>query len=466
MSETILIVDDEPAILGTLSNVLRDEDYRVLTADSGKAALQTLQREEPSIILLDIWMPDRDGLDTLQQIKQRRPKAIVVMMSGHGSIETAVRATKLGAYDFIEKPLSSEKVLLLLRHALTERQLEEENLTLKAAIDRQYEILGTSQAIRHLREQIQVAAPSLSRVLISGENGTGKELVAHAVHQLSSRRDKSFVEINCAAIPENLIESELFGYERGAFTGAHELKRGRFELAQGGTLFLDEIGDMSLPTQAKMLRVLEEQEFQRLGGTKTHQMDARIITASNKQLPEEINKGRFREDLYYRLNVIPLTVPPLRGRREDIPLLTHHFLRRFAKEQGTPPKQMTAEALAALVEHNWPGNVRELRNYIERLVIMITETTIDRHHLLPFGAGVQTPSFSPSGVPGAMQPLKPARAQFEHDHILRALEAHGWNISRTAETLQIERSHLHRKMKELQIRPKSSDRTGQSRLPL
>ncbi len=461
MNDTILIVDDEPAILDTLANVLQDEGYHVVTADSGRAALSRLQHEMPAVILLDIWMPDRDGLDTLQQIKQRHPEATVIMMSGHGSIETAVRATKLGAYDYIEKPLSSEKVLLVLRHAITEQQLTVENLTLRAAIDRRFEILGTSPAIQRLRNQIGVAGPSQSRVLIYGENGTGKELVARAIHQNSPRHDHAFVEINCAAIPENLIESELFGYERGAFTGAMEQKKGRFELAQGGTLFLDEIGDMSLSTQAKMLRVLEEQQFQRLGGTKTHRMDARIIAASNKLLPEEIQQGRFREDLFYRLNVIPLTVPPLRERKEDIPLLANQFLERYAAEQGKSVKRITDDAMAMLRAYEWPGNVRELKNYIERLVIMIPAVTVDRDRLLPLGdVFPRTPP--PADHPPATQPLKHARALFERDYILRALEAHRWNISRTAETLQVERSHLHRKIKELQIGVHPSEESDRS----
>jgi two-component system nitrogen regulation response regulator NtrX len=461
MTETILIVDDEPAILNTLSSVLNDEGYPVITANSGAAALDLLQRESPAVILLDIWMPGLDGLETLQRIKRLRPQQTVVMMSGHGSIETAVRATKLGAYDYIEKPLSSEKVLLVLAHAITEQQLAAENRHLRKAIDEQFEILGTSPAIQQLREQIAVAGPSLGRVLIYGENGTGKELAAHAIHQQSPRRDQPFIEINCAAIPESLIESELFGYEKGAFTGAVEQKKGRLELANGGTLFLDEIGDMSLSTQAKVLRVLEEREFQRLGGTKTHRLDARIIAASNKLLPDEIRGGRFREDLFYRLNVIPLTMPPLRERTEDIPLLARHFLERFNREQGTATKRLTDDAVAALSSYGWPGNVRELKNYIERMVIMAPDAVLDASRLLPFGnAAPAAPSVK--ALDGAVHPLKQARARFEHDYILRALEAHQWNVSRTAAALGIERSHLHRKINELGIRGKS---TGEQ-LPL
>ena len=449
----ILIVDDEPAILNTLSGVLSDEGYHVVTADGGAAALERLQRDAPAIVLLDIWMPGLDGLETLQRIKRIRPQQTVVMMSGHGSIETAVRATKLGAYDYIEKPLSSEKVLLVLGHAITEQQLTAENQDLRKAIDERFEILGTSPAIQRLRDQITVAGPSLSRVLIAGENGTGKELAARAIHQHSPRHNRSFVEINCAAIPESLIESELFGYEKGAFTGAAEQKKGRLELANGGTLFLDEIGDMSLSTQAKMLRVLEEREFQRLGGTKTLRMDARIISASNKLLPEEIQRGRFREDLFYRLNVIPLTVPPLRERKEDIPLLARHFLVRFCREQGVAPKQLADDAAAALTAYAWPGNVRELKNYIERMVIMVPDVMLTAARLPSFGpSATLEPSSSIEAADGTVHPLKQARARFERDYILRALELHRWNISRTAEALGIERSHLHRKIKELAIR--------------
>ena len=453
MTDTILIVDDEPAILNTLAHVLQDEGYQVATAGSGTAALAALQ-DPPAVILLDIWMPDRDGLDVLQQIKQLRPQTTVIMMSGHGSIETAVRATKLGAYDYIEKPLSSEKVLLVLRHALTERKLAAENQNLRAAIDDETDIQGASPAILRLREQIRMAGPSLSRVLIYGENGTGKELVARSIHRHSPRRDESFVEINCAAIPETLMESELFGYERGAFTGAADQKKGRLELADGGTLFLDEIGDMSLATQAKMLRVLEEQQFQRLGGTKTHRIDVRIIAASNKYLPDEIKQNRFREDLYYRLNVLPLTVPPLRERREDIPMLAAHFLERFTREQGSGGKRLTEDAVRALQAYEWPGNVREVKNYIERLVIMVPDAVLDLGRLLPLGDAATAAPASPSFDGTTTEPLKRARAHFEHDYILRALERHRWNISHTAETLGIERSHLHRKIKELQIRTK------------
>jgi two-component system nitrogen regulation response regulator NtrX len=465
MTDTILIVDDEPAILNTLSGVLSDEGYHVVTANGGSAALELLQREAPAIVLLDIWMPGLDGLETLQRIKRIRPQQTVVMMSGHGSIETAVRATKLGAYDYIEKPLSSEKVLLVLGHAITEQQLTVENQDLRKVIDERFEILGTSPAIQRLRDQIAVAGPSLSRVLIFGENGTGKELAARAIHQHSPRRNRPFVEINCAAIPESLIESELFGYEKGAFTGAAEQKKGRLELANGGTLFLDEIGDMSLSTQAKMLRVLEEREFQRLGGTKTLRMDARIIAASNKLLPEEIQGGRFREDLFYRLNVIPLTVPPLRERKVDIPVLAGHFLDRFCREQGVAPKQLADDAVAVLTAYAWPGNVRELKNYIERLVIMVPDSMLTASRLPsfgPFAALAPSPSATPEDDHDTVHPLKQARARFERDYILRALELHRWNISRTADVLGIERSHLHRKIKELAIR----GNTPEEQLPL
>src|SRR5437764_2692704 len=321
MSESILIVDDEVAILNSLSPILEDEGYQVTVAKSGAEALKTLVSEPPDLMLLDIWMPEIDGLETLKRAREQMPKLLVVMMSGHGSIETAVKAIKLGAYDYIEKPLSLENVTLRVRHALDQHRLEEENLSLRTKVERRFELVGASPAMQRLRQLILTAGPTTGRVLISGENGTGKELVARAIHQQSPRREHAFVAVNCAAIPENLIESELFGHERGAFTGATAQKRGQFEQADGGTLFLDEIGDMSLSTQAKVLRALEEQQFTRVGGTKLIKVDVRVIAASNKDLAKEIEKGSFREDLFYRLNVLPIEVPPLRERAEDILLL-------------------------------------------------------------------------------------------------------------------------------------------------
>jgi two-component system nitrogen regulation response regulator NtrX len=457
MSDTILIVDDEPGILNTLSGVLKDAGFSVIVAHDGPEALRLLRQDLPRLVLLDIWMPGQDGLETLKKIKELYPQTLVVMMSGHGSIETAVKATKLGAYDYIEKPLSLEKVTLVIRHALHEQRLEEENLRLRARIDRQQMLAGESPAVKRLKEIIRTAGPAQSRVLISGENGTGKELVAHSIHQHSLRANQPFIEVNCAAIPETLIESELFGYEKGAFTGAVGMKRGCFELAHGGTLFLDEIGDMSLATQAKVLRVLQEQRFQRVGGAKPIEVDVRIIVASNKNLPEEIKKGTFREDLFYRLNVIPIHVPSLRERREDIPLLVQHFIVLMVEEQGLKPKQITKEAVELLTQYDWPGNVRELKNMVERLMILvprplITAKDLDllpENRILTEAAGASKESDHSS--------LRQARAVFEKEFILQRLKENDWNISKTAEDLQIERTHLHRKIKLLGIEIKAEN---------
>jgi two-component system nitrogen regulation response regulator NtrX len=382
-----------------------------------------------------------------------------MMMSGHGSIETAVKAIKLGAYDYIEKPLSLENVTLRVRHALDQHRLEEENLTLRAKVERRFELIGASEAMQRLRQLIATAGPTNGRVLISGENGTGKELVARAIHQQSPRRDKPFVAVNCAAIPENLIESELLGHERGAFTGATGQKRGQFEQADGGTLFLDEIGDMSLNTQAKVLRVLQEQQFTRVGGTKLIKVDVRVIAASNKNLSREIERGHFRDDLFYRLNVLPIEVPPLRERREDVPLLVRHFLQVHAEEQGLKVKEITPEALDLLKHYDWPGNIRELRNLIERLLIMVPGPTIEASHAAQFmqlrsGPSPQAASVNAAGTALAAkhyESLRDARNAFEREYIGRKLREHNWNVSKTADDLQIERSHLHRKIKLLNI---------------
>src|SRR5437867_6396956 len=355
-SEHILIVDDEPAIRSTLRDVLEDEGYRVSAVGSGADALRFFADELPELTFLDIWMDRMDGLETLAEIKRARPEAVVVIISGHGTIETAVKATRLGAYDFVEKPLSLEKILMTVSRALEHARLERENATLRASLEQRTEIIGESAGIRALRDQIATAAPTNGRVLIHGEHGSGKELVARAIHVNSVRRERSFVEVNCAAIPEELIESELFGHEKGAFTGALTRRRGKFELADGGTLFLDEIGDMSVKTQAKVLRSLEEQAFEPIGAPAGVRVDVRIITATNKNLQNEIESGRFREDLSYRLNVIPFVVPPLRQRREDIPVLARYFMRVFSAEHGRPAKDFSSEALDMLVDYSWPGN--------------------------------------------------------------------------------------------------------------
>jgi two-component system nitrogen regulation response regulator NtrX len=449
--ETICIVDDEPAILHSLRSILEDEGYQVVVATNGLEGLKVVRSDTPDLVILDIWMPEMDGLETLKRLRAQFPGILVVMMSGHGSIETAVKATKLGAYDYLEKPLDLEKVTILVRNALHQRKLEEENLSLRIQVERRFELIGSSSSMNRLREMIEMAAPANSRVLISGANGTGKELVARAIHLKSPRHNRPFVEINCAAIPETLIESELFGHEKGAFSGATSMKRGKFELADGGTLFLDEIGDMSLATQAKVLRVLQEQQFTRVGGTKLINVQVRVIAASNKDLAEEIGKGNFREDLYYRLNVLPIMVPTLKERRDDIPELAQHFLKMHSEEQGMKPKEFTAQGLEALQRHDWPGNIRELRNLIERLLIMVPKPVIDASDVEMFLQGR-----APTGVPVLAvgtnyDSLREARNVFEREVISQKLRENNWNVSKTADELKIERSHLHRKIKLLNV---------------
>lgn len=442
----ILIVDDEDGIRRSLAGILGDEGFDTTAAPDGEAAIDSIRTDGlPSLVLLDIAMPGRDGVEILVEIAQRWPELPVVMMSGHGTIETAVRTTKHGAYDFIEKPLSIDKVLLTIQHALEQSRLERENRSLRAQNLRATEILGTSDAIEKLKEQMATAAPTNGWVLVSGENGTGKELVARQIHLQSKRCDGPFVEVNCAAIPEELIESELFGHEKGAFTGALARKHGKFELAHEGTLFLDEIADMTLNTQAKVLRVLQERSFVRVGGTETLEVDVRVIAATNKNLTEEIKLGKFREDLYYRLNVIPFHVPPLRERNEDIAILARAFVEGFCAESGIKPKTIAPAAMKLLLAHTWPGNVRELRNLMERLVIMCPDATIGAASLpetLRTSLGRKTD--------GAV-PLDKARRNFEREYLLSRLVEHGWNISRTAEAIGIARESLSRKIKAYQI---------------
>ena len=453
MPDHILIVDDEKGILSALSGVLEDEGYTIATAESGSEALKKIENDTPSVVLLDIWLPDIDGLEVLKEIRSARKGVIVIIMSGHGTIETAVRATKLGAYDYIEKPLSMERVTLLIRHAIRQQRLELENVQLRRKFEQWEDLIGESPSMHHLKEQIRIVGASNSRVLVTGENGTGKELVARSIHLAGPRAGKLFVAVNCAAIPEPLIESELFGHERGAFTGAISVQQGKFELADGGTLFLDEIGDMSLNTQAKVLRVLQEQEFQRVGGNRNIKVDVRVITATNKNLSEEIKKGAFREDLYYRINVIAIHVPPLRERREDIPLLARHFLSQIIREQGLREKALTEEAAELLMGYDWPGNVRELRNLMERVAIMVQGGRILPGDMTMISGG----SAHSVGVPfldDKFDSLREARAVFERYYIIERLKENNWNITRTAEDLKIERSNLHRKMKLLGIEEK------------
>jgi two-component system nitrogen regulation response regulator NtrX len=449
--EIILVVDDEEGIRETLSAILEDEGYEALTASSSAEALHVASEQHPDAVLLDVWLPDADGLVTLSRLKETRQNVPVIMISGHGNIEVAVRATKLGAYEFLEKPLSLEKVLLVVKRALERRRLEEENLALRADLKGRWALVGTSERMQVLRQQIEMAAQSNSRVLILGEIGTGKELVARLLHEKSPRSRGAFVEVNCAAIPQELIESELFGHEKGAFTGATERKVGKFELAHEGTLFLDEIGDMTLQTQAKVLRVIETQVFHRVGGGKDITVDVRTLAATNKDLPEEVRKGTFREDLFFRLNVVPLVVPPLRDRKSDIPHLVKHFVEKFARDNGTKAKEISAEVFEVFQGHDWPGNIRELKNAVERLIIMVPSHTITRADVVALGM------FKSRNLPKeydyfSYTTLKEARDAFERDFIVRKLEENEWNISKTSASIDIERSNLHKKIKTYDIR--------------
>ena len=441
----VLIVDDEEGIRESLSGIFEDEGYDILSAISGEEAIKILKEHSPDLVLLDIWLSGMDGIETLQEIKPLRPDLPVIMISGHGNIELAVKAAKMGAYDFLEKPLSLEKVLIVSKRAIEKSSLEMENKALKESLLKKWTLIGESPEINKLRQQIEMASKGNGRVLITGESGTGKELVARLLHESSARAKMPFVEVNCAAIPQELIESELFGHEKGSFTGALEQKKGKFELADSGTLFLDEIGDMSMQTQAKVLRVIETQEFQRVGGSKKISVDVWIIAATNKSLMDEAKKGNFREDLFYRLNVIPLKVLPLRERKNDIPLIVEHFLKNIGAEYGKTPKKIAPEAMIMLKNYNWPGNVRELRNLIERLVIMTSSDIITGKTLFIPGEHEGPDYF-------VFKTLKDARDTFEKDYIIKKLEENNWNISKTSEALDIERSNLHRKIKTYEIK--------------
>jgi two-component system nitrogen regulation response regulator NtrX len=444
---SVLVVDDESGIRTSLSGILEDEGYSVWTADSGEQALAAMEDRPYDVVLLDIWLPGMDGLTVLETIKGREKAPEVVMISGHGTIETAVKATKLGAFDFLEKPLSLERTLIVVKNAAEARKLRGENVELKRQAFSVGIIVGESIPIKALRQQIGLMAPTTGRVLIYGESGTGKELVARAIHAQSDRNNAMFVEVNCAAIPEDLIESELFGHTKGAFAGASTEKEGKFQKADGGTLFLDEVGDMSLKTQSKVLRTLDEGRFTPVGREEPVTVDVRVIAATNKDLEEEISRGNFREDLFYRLNVVPFYVPPVRERKEDIPLLARHFLREFSSQYSRRTKEITDDAIDVLLRYSWPGNVRELRNVIERIVIMNpTVHKLDRKHLPPLlyreGSRRQMGEFST---------LHQARAAYERDYILKKLDENHGNVSRTAEVLGLERSHMYRKMKALGI---------------
>jgi two-component system nitrogen regulation response regulator NtrX len=447
MARSILIVDDEESIIQSLDGILSDEGFEVQSASDGRGALDAIEEDLPDIVLLDIWMPEMDGIEALVKIKEAHPNLQVVMMSGHGTIETAVKATKLGAYDFIEKPLSLEKVLLAIQNALEHNRLEEEITLLKEKDRRHHGITGASKPIAGLKEQIRIVAPTNAWVLISGENGTGKELVAHTIHRLSKRSHKTMVEVNCAAIPEELIESELFGHEKGAFTSAHSMKRGKFDLAHESSLFLDEIGDMSLKAQSKTLRILQEQQFERVGGTKTIHVDVRVIAATNKDLEAEIKKGTFREDLYFRLNVIPIRVPPLRERVEDIQELIREFTREISLNTNLPLKVFHEDAIELLKRYHWPGNVRELKNLVERLVIMTAAEDILADDIPgPYNEAPKKDRGLEPAVEG-LDTYKDAKAEFERAFLGKKLKEFNGNVTQTAEAIGIERSNLHKKIK-------------------
>lgn len=452
----VLIVDDEKGVQTSIRGILEDAGFESSAVSSGEDALELLSKEKFPVVLLDIWLPGMDGLQALAKIRQSYSNVIVIMISGHGSIETAVRSTKLGAFDFIEKPLSLEKTLQVVKHAFDQYRLEEENRYLRDQILREHVMIGDSVPMQALRQQIAFAAPTNGRVLICGENGTGKELVAHLIHMHSLKKDSAFVEMNCAAIPEELIESELFGHLKGAFTGAAENKEGKFALADGGTLFLDEVGDMSPRTQAKVLRVLEEQRFTPVGGSTSVEVDVRVIASTNKNLEREIERGNFREDLYYRLNVLPFQLPPLRDRREDIAVLLEFFLEDYARKNGRKSPSVTRKAIEILENYSWPGNVRELRNIAERLIIMTPQPRIDIYDLPEEMLNrVLTLQMENRGI----ESLQDAKENFEREYILQKLIEHKGNVSRAAQALQIERSNLYRKLKQLGI-PYSGKENG------
>ncbi len=449
-----LIVDDESVICETLAGVLSDEGWESYTASSGEEGVQLYRRTFPDIVLLDVWMDGMDGIEALQKMKAFNDRIPIVVMSGHGNIETAVRATKLGAFDFLEKPLSLEKLLPMIEHAREAHATRKQQLEDSPGV--KYDLIGESEEIQKIKRQIQVIAPRNSWVLITGENGSGKEVAARNIHRYSRRANKPFVAVNCAAIPEELIESELFGHAKGAFTNAVALKRGKFELANHGTMFLDEIGDMSLKTQAKVLRILQEQSFERVGGDETINVDVRVIAATNKDLHTEISEGRFREDLFYRLNVIPVEMPALRQRKFDIPLLANYFLGQMAAELNEKKKSIDPDAMKIFKSYTWPGNIREFRNIVERLCILVVDPVIKASDI------PELLTKEPTGVDDAQagyhvasgSTLKEAKSEFERFFILDRLEENDWNVSKTADAIGIERSNLHRKLRAYNIDPK------------
>lgn len=441
----LLVVDDEASIGHALRQLFEYEGHGVRVVRSGAEALELVENWSPDAIFLDVKMPGMDGLEVLERLRARNPSWVVVMISGHGTIDTAVEATRKGAFDFLEKPLDSNRVLVTLRNALAVRGLAERVERLESEVQSHYEIVGASFAIRRVLERVERVAPTEARVLITGENGTGKELVARAIHRLSPRRDRPFVEVNCAAIPSELIESELFGHVKGSFTGAVADRAGKFELAHGGTLFLDEVGDMSPAAQAKVLRALEQGVIARVGSSKSVQVDVRVVAATNKNLEQEIREGRFREDLYYRLNVVPIEIPPLRERREDIPMLVRHFAALLQRTEGIPRREFSREALECLQELEWPGNVRELRNTVERLLILARGSLIDRADVELLVGGSQGEVALGAGLAHAAT-FQEFREQAERAFLLQKLREHDWNVAETARALAMPRSNLYKKI--------------------
>jgi two-component system nitrogen regulation response regulator NtrX len=453
MKARILVVDDEPEIRRSVRMILEYEGHDVQEASSGPEALALVQRDAPDLVFLDIKMPGMDGLEVLQKMREANEALPIVIISGHATVSTAVEATKLGAFDFIEKPLSSERVLVTIRNVLDQSRLADENRSLKRAVEARHQMVGESPALRQIWDAIKRAAPTNATVLLLGESGVGKELVARAIHRNSLRSRDRFVQVNCAAIPEELIESELFGHEKGSFTGATEKQIGKFEQADRGTIFLDEVGDMSAKTQAKVLRVLQEGEVERLGSARTIKVDVRVIAATNKDLEAEIEKGNFREDLYFRLSVIPIRVPPLRDRREDIPVLVRHFVDVFSRENNRRPQRFTPAALDYLQKARWKGNVRELKNTVERLLIMTPGDTIDADDLRDF-VRAEAPRPAPAAAeaererPGTLREFKESA---EREFLVQKLRENGWNISKTAEVIGTPRSNLYKKLEQYAI---------------
>jgi two-component system, NtrC family, nitrogen regulation response regulator NtrX len=458
MRSRILVIDDEAAIRDSLKMTLEYEGYEFAGAATGQEGLALVEREAPDLVLLDVKMPGMDGLEVLERLRSMNETLPVVVVSGHGTISTAVEATKKGAFDFIEKPFASERILVVLRNALAQRQLHDENRTLKKAVEVRHQMIGDSAALKTVMAAVGRAAPTNATVLIQGESGVGKELVARTIHRNSLRSRERFIQVNCAAIPEELIESELFGHEKGSFTGATEKQVGKFEQADRGTIFLDEVGDMSQKTQAKVLRVLQEGEVERLGSARTIKVDVRVIAATNKNLEEEIDKDRFREDLYFRLAVIPIYVPPLRDRPEDVPALVRHYMDYFSRENNVRPKRVSPAAIEALQRYRWKGNIRELRNTVERLIIMTGGDVID---LADIPGALRSPG-GPAGAPAASKPAndgEPAKAgtlrefkdSAERAYLVAKLRENGWNISKTAEVIDTPRSNLYKKLEQYRI---------------